>query len=141
VLEHVPEPVAVLRRMLEWLAPGGVLIIEVPNAGGLGATLFGRSWVMIDLPRHLSQFTPDSLVRSVEQAGGRIVWCWHRAQPRDYARNFRRWLLDRGCNRLARFTEGRVYGIFKPILELTLPLVCWIGRGEVIRVGVVPRRD
>jgi SAM-dependent methyltransferase len=37
VLEHVPDPVAVARRMLDWLAPGGLLIVEVPNAGGLGA--------------------------------------------------------------------------------------------------------
>jgi len=43
VLEHVPGPVAVARRMLEWLAPGGLVIIEVPNAGGLGASLFGRA--------------------------------------------------------------------------------------------------
>jgi len=43
LLEHVPDPVAVVRRMLEWLAPGGLVIIEVPNAGGLGASLFGRA--------------------------------------------------------------------------------------------------
>ena len=44
VLEHVPDPVGAVRRMLGWLAPGGLLVIEVPNAGGLGARLFGRAW-------------------------------------------------------------------------------------------------
>src|SRR5262249_57635236 len=32
VLEHVPDPIAAAERMLEWLAPGGLLILEVPNA-------------------------------------------------------------------------------------------------------------
>ena len=36
VLEHVPDPVGAVRRMLGWLAPGGLLVVEVPNAGGLG---------------------------------------------------------------------------------------------------------
>ncbi len=142
VLEHVTDPLGVLRRMLDWLAPGGLLIVEVPNAGGLGATLFGRSWRPLDLPRHLSHFTRESLTRVVEHAGGRILWCWSRAKPRDYARNLRCWLADRGWNRLARLTElAAVYGIMKLFLEVTLPVVCWLDRGEVLRVGVVPRND
>jgi SAM-dependent methyltransferase len=142
VLEHVPDPIAVVRRMLDWLAPAGLLIIEVPNAGGLGARLYGRSWLPLDLPRHLSHFTTESLASALEKAGSHVIWCWHRAKPRDYARNFRRWLRDRGWNWLARFTERRsVYGILKLFLELTLPVVCWAGQGEVIRIGVVPRRD
>ncbi len=74
VLEHVPDPVAVARRMLDWLAPGGLLIVEVPNAGGLGAALFGGAWSGLELPRHLSHFTPVTLERVIEKAGGRIVW-------------------------------------------------------------------
>lgn len=142
VLEHVPDPIATLRRMLEWLAPRGVLVLEVPNAGGVGAALFGRSWVPLDLPRHLSHFTRESLALAVEQAGGRIIWCWSRVKPRDYARNLRRWLADRGWDRLARFTELRVvFGILKLFLEVTLPVVCWLNRGEVLRVGVIPGKD
>src|SRR5262249_62266640 len=70
VLEHVPEPVAVLRRLLQWLAPGGILIVEVPNAGGLGAAMFGKAWSGLELPRHLSHFSPVTLRRAAEQAGG-----------------------------------------------------------------------
>src|SRR5256886_14369618 len=84
VLEHVPDPVAVVRRMLEWLAAEGLVIIEVPNAGGLGARLFGRAWSGLELPRHLSHFTPETLERTVRKAGGRVVWCWHQAKPRYY---------------------------------------------------------
>ncbi len=139
VLEHVTDPVRATRRMLAWLAPNGLLVIEVPNAGGLGAALFGRAWSALELPRHLSHFTPSTLKATVERAGGRIAWTWHQSKPRHYIWSLRIWLADRGCSGLARFTERRlVYGVMKLFLELTLRLAALLRRGEVIRVGVLP---
>src|SRR3546814_14160995 len=44
---------------------------------------------------------------------------------------------SRGLGGLARAAEWRpVYGLLKLLLELTLPLARWVGRGEVVRVGV-----
>ncbi|HKB23770.1 MAG TPA: class I SAM-dependent methyltransferase, partial [Methylomirabilota bacterium] len=123
VLEHVPDPVAVLRRMLGWLAPGGLLIVEVPNAGGLGATLFGGAWSGLELPRHLSHFTPVTLERAVRLAGGRVAWCWHQAKPRYYLWSLASLLRERGWPALARATQWRpAYGVLKLALEVTLPL-------------------
>jgi SAM-dependent methyltransferase len=138
VLEHVPDPVAVVRRMLGWLAPGGLAIVEVPNAGGLGASLFGSAWSGLELPRHLCQFTPESLRRAVEEAGGRVIWCWHQAKPRYYLWSLDHWLRDRGWDRLARAAAWRpVHGVLKLFLEVALPFCRWARRGEVIRIGVV----
>jgi SAM-dependent methyltransferase len=137
VLEHVPDPVAVLRRALAWLAPGGLLIIEVPNAGGLGAAIFGQAWSGLELPRHLSHFSPETLARAVERAGGRVAWCWHGAKPRYYLWSLGFWLRDRGCPTLARVAEWRpAYGALKLFLEVLLPLARLARRGEVIRVGI-----
>jgi len=137
VLEHVPAPVAMIRRALSWLAPGGLLIIEVPNVGGLGARLFGKAWSGLELPRHLSHFSPETIERAVEQAGGRVAWCWHGAKPRYYLWSLGFWLRDRGRPALAGLTERRpVYGVLKLFLEVTLPLVRLAKRGEVIRVGI-----
>jgi SAM-dependent methyltransferase len=137
VLEHLTDPVRAARRMLEWLAPGGVLIIEVPNAGGLGARLFGRAWSGLELPRHLSHFTPETLGAAIARAGGHVAWIWHQGKPRHYIWSFRIWLSDRGFDRLLRFTERRfVYGVTKLLLELIVPLAALLRRGEVIRVGV-----
>ena len=136
VLEHVVDPIAVVRRMVDWLAPGGLLVVEVPNAGGLGAALFGRAWSGLELPRHLSHFTPETLERTVRTAGGRVIWCWHQAKPRYYLRSLSNLLRDSGLQTLAEFVEWRpAYGVLKLFLELTLPLVSLAGRGEVIRIG------
>lgn len=141
VLEHLADPVAALRRMLDWLALGGLLIVEVPNAGGLGARLFGRAWSGLELPRHLSHFTPHTLTRAVEKAGGKVVWCRHQAKPRYYLWSWSNWLRDRRLGGLARLSEVRpVYGVLKLVLELGLPLVSRAGRGEVIRIGAVRAR-
>src|SRR5947207_4514048 len=138
VLEHVVDPVAVVRRMLDWLAPGGLLIVKVPNAGGLGAALFGRAWSGLELPRHLSHFTPETLERTVRKAGGRLLWCRHRAQPRYYLWSLSNFLRDHRSPALAGPAESRpVRGALKRLLESTLPLVSRVGRGEVIRIGAV----
>ena len=140
VLEHLPDPVAAIARMLEWLAPGGLLVLEVPNAGGLGASVFGRAWSGLELPRHLWHFSPATLDALVRRAGGDVVWCWHQAKPRYSLWSVRAWLADRGHARLARLTEQPlVYGALKLALELALPVVSRAGRGEVIRVGAVAR--
>jgi SAM-dependent methyltransferase len=141
VLEHVPDPVAMARRMLDWVAPGGLLIVEVPNAAGLGAALFGRAWSGLELPRHLSHFTPESLARVMGMAGGRIVWRWHQAKPRHYLWSLGYLLRDRGWEGFARLVERRaVYGVLKLGLEASLPAVRCLRRGEAIRIGVVPVR-
>jgi SAM-dependent methyltransferase len=141
VLEHVPDPIAVARRMLEWLAPGGLLIVEVPNAGGLGASVFGGAWAGLELPRHLSHFTPETLEAVIEKAGGRVVWTWHQAKPRTYLWSLSAWLRDRGWDGLARLAERRsVYGVLKLGLELLVPLARLARRGESIRVGAVRNR-
>ncbi|HZP39704.1 MAG TPA: class I SAM-dependent methyltransferase [Methylomirabilota bacterium] len=139
VLEHVPDPVGAVRRMLGWLAPGGLLIVEVPNAGGLGARLFGRAWSGLELPRHLSHFTPETLAHAARAAGGRVVWCWHQAKPRYYQWSLEHWLQDHRAPGLARACRWRpLYGVMKLGLELLLPLARWARRGEVIRVGIEP---
>ena len=121
---------------------GGADPVELPNAGGLGASLFGRAWSGLELPRHRSHFTPATLELVLGKAGGRIVWCWHHAKPRSYLWSLSALLRDRGWNRLAKLTESRpVYGVLKLGLEASLPPVRLARRGEAIRVGVVRDRS
>lgn len=76
-LEHLPDPVGEVSRAARLLAPGGVLLIAVPDAGGLQSGLFQHNWLHLDVPRHLTHFTSRSLERMVMAAGLRVERRWH----------------------------------------------------------------
>jgi 2-polyprenyl-3-methyl-5-hydroxy-6-metoxy-1,4-benzoquinol methylase len=69
VLEHVHDPHRVIAAAAQALAPGGNLVISVPNLAGWGFRYFGRDWFGLELPRHLLHFTPATLRRLVEAHG------------------------------------------------------------------------
>ena len=69
VLEHALDPDAVLHNAFELLAPGGLLLCEVPNNEAAALHQAGCSWPMLDAPRHLHFFTARSLRAFCERAG------------------------------------------------------------------------
>jgi SAM-dependent methyltransferase len=71
-LEHLRQPVQALRHAATLLAPGGVLVIAVPNAASVQARVFGDRWLHLDVPRHLVHITPDALVSVVESLGLKV---------------------------------------------------------------------
>src|SRR5262245_19487975 len=68
-LEHVHEPVPVLREVRQLLAPGGKVVIAVPNIDSLPFRWFGRHWFGLELPRHLTHFTATSLLQMLQRCG------------------------------------------------------------------------
>jgi SAM-dependent methyltransferase len=140
VVEHLTRPVAALARMIDWLAPNGLLIVEVPNAGGAGGRLFGRYWSGLDFPRHLVHFTPSTMAAMVERAGGRVTAAVHRTKPRYLTRSLRHWLRDQPGRRhrltLAALDSRVGRGAAKLALELVMPINRPLGLGEVVRYFV-----
>jgi len=140
VVEHLPRPVAALSRMIGWLAPDGILLVEVPNAGGAGGRLFGRYWSGLDVPRHLVHFTPATMMAMVERAGGRVTVAAHRTKPRYLTRSLRHWLRDQPERRhrvsLAALDSRVGGGAAKLALELLLPINRRLGLGEVVRYTI-----
>jgi SAM-dependent methyltransferase len=70
-LEHVHRPLEILRETYRLLVPGGKLIVATPNIQSLPFYLFRRDWFGLDLPRHLTHFTPSTLTAMLQTAGFR----------------------------------------------------------------------
>ncbi len=75
VLEHDRAPDLVVRASYRALAPGGVVLIAVPNFGSPQARLSGEFWFHLDLPRHIFHFTRHSLVRLLTGNGFELQSC------------------------------------------------------------------
>ncbi len=69
VLEHLPEPLAFLQAAAANLAPGGVLVIAMPNPDAFQFRLMGRRWPHLDAPRHLALIPEALLSRKAQELG------------------------------------------------------------------------
>lgn len=90
VLEHLHDPATALTQALEWLAPGGLILVDVPSARWLIGRLLNlahrvlRQDYVTNLspmhpPYHLYEFTLDSFKRHARRAAYEVVE--HRFMP------------------------------------------------------------
>ncbi len=88
VLEHLDDPLRMLEKSRELLAPGGKLIIAVPNFSSLQAMVGGAGWFHLDMPFHLYHFSEQGLVGLLHKAGFSVVESSHA----DWIQNIYGWL-------------------------------------------------
>lgn len=108
---------AALSELRPRIAPGGVLIVEVPYADFRGEYLRLRRW---DAP-HLCFFSAESLRRLVQDAGFRVLYC------------------ERTGDDLAAFFSGAV-GRRRPMVERLRAAIpdAWIGRLRYLKDMLYP---
>lgn len=112
VLEHVPDPAAVLRELARVLAPGGALVLRGPMAThslaralGLTATrALGRTRWLDEPPYHLWEFTPGPLRALVAGAGLNLESFRQSKTPT--ARTKRRGVLEQAALRFLDTVNG-----------------------------------
>jgi len=73
VIEHLPDPGEALDRIHGLLAPEGVLMLALPDAGSRVARLMGARWWSV-LPTHVQYFTRESLSRLLARHGFAAEW-------------------------------------------------------------------
>jgi len=69
VLEHLDDPLQTLLVLRERLTPGGVMIVEVPDATGVDTISDRPSYYTIHPLEHINAFTPQTLVGMLRRAG------------------------------------------------------------------------
>jgi 2-polyprenyl-3-methyl-5-hydroxy-6-metoxy-1,4-benzoquinol methylase len=108
VIEHVVDPVGLLRECRKRLRPGtGRLIIATPNIHSLGHWWFKGYWRGLEVPRHLILFSLAALRECARQAGLTVQYLGTETRlarmiynPSAYA--------QRGCRDVGQRTNFRV---------------------------------
>ena len=83
VIEHLPDPLAVLAQLRLLLKPGGWLALSTPNTGHWQALAAPDQWTSYRPPAHVLYLTEPTLRNLLEQAGFTAVQIW-RSGPRPY---------------------------------------------------------
>ena len=126
VLEHLYEPARYLEAAHELLAPGGRLIVHVPNAASWEFLLFGERWSGLEVPRRLFHFRQRDLETLLRDSGFEVLRYKHfslKDNPQGLATSLAP-LLDPTGRRLRRVSETSRVRLWKDIAFLALVALC-----------------
>ena len=101
VLEHLHQPVADLQRLATWIRSDGWLVLSVPNAASWEFRRFRDSWYALQLPTHLSHFTPTTVTALLARGGWEVARIWHQRNIKNITASCGYWAADRGHSKLA----------------------------------------
>ena len=73
VIEHVRNPLELLRKLHRLLEPGGIVFGQTPNSDCAERRIFGDYWTQWHLPQHLVVFDMDTMRAHAEAAGFEVV--------------------------------------------------------------------
>jgi len=125
VIEHTPDPRAVLQRAHELLTPDGVLVMSWPDYASLAARLLGRRWPFL-LTIHLYYFTPATMTSLLGRTG---------FEPLDYRLHVQTLELGYVAMRAAPYLGplgGVLRGTVRALRLDRLPLAYWVGQTMVV---------
>lgn len=153
VLEHLAAPEAVVEACARHLAPGGHLLISVPNFASWQSRFAGPLWFHLDVPRHLNHFSPESISPLLEAAGlcvEAIGFASLEHDPYGWVQSVLNRLglpQNRLTRLLMRFDQPALIDLLMlPLAALIAPfglllaLLSWpLGQGAIMHVRAIPQ--
>lgn len=73
VFEHIYHPAGWLQRVIQFVEPGGLLHLQVPNAASLTRRLSGDVWSGLVFPEHVYFYEPRTLQRVLSRSGFSVL--------------------------------------------------------------------
>jgi 2-polyprenyl-3-methyl-5-hydroxy-6-metoxy-1,4-benzoquinol methylase len=123
VIEHVADPVAVLRVVAGLLAPGGRILIKTPNTATLDHRLFRhRNWGGYHCPRHWVLFTAENFTATARRAGLAPVWIRYTQGAPQWTPSLLGLLVERGWLQVSPQRPMYTHPLFTPLMALTSAL-------------------
>jgi len=144
VLEHLKKPKKSIANAFKLLKTKGVMIVEVPNFDSLGSRLFRNRWQPLQIPTHLSHFTPLTLHKLSKSVGQeqivKTAFFSHRISPSALVLSVFPSLTPK---RIRAQYDGR-FPLSLGVIYLFLQLIAYpfaifgslIHRGEIVRIYV-----
>lgn len=73
VVEHVEDPIELLRTARSYLSPRGILVLETQNVASLFARMLGIRWQHYKFQEHLYHFNPKTVKELLRLAGFELL--------------------------------------------------------------------
>ncbi len=130
VIEHLPDPFAVVSALAGKLVPGGYFDGQTPNAVSLEHRIFGRRWSGFHAPRHTAVFSIQGLRRLLERAKFEAISIRGAFNPAGYAVSFAS--LPHGQAKGVIPRHGLKWLLFVAAAAAVLPVDVWSGAPGIV---------
>lgn len=117
-LEHVDNPLVVLKKVRDILKDRGIVLVDVPNFGSLSSALQKEKWSYLLPQEHNFHFTQKTLKAIFEKAGFDVIYSKSRSGICEFANPLEE-LLESLISLKKRFFTN-VVGLPQSLIETTL---------------------
>ena len=108
VLEHLPDPEEILKKIFNLLNKSGHLIIAVPNVYSLDKDYYCANWAGFDVPRHLWHFSTPFLINFARKYNFELI----RTRPLLLDALYISFLSEKNKGSRFSFLRGIVKGVY-----------------------------
>jgi len=123
LIEHVPDPHALMDEIARVTKPGGAVLIRTPNSQSIGRRWFGNYWFANEVPRHLMLYSAQNLQLLAARHGLQLEMMATPVKPKLLLRS-----LDYRLGNTAKPLEKRM--LMKWLSRFYIPFASLKGRGD-----------